>query len=161
MKVFNLGCAQSHVFEGWFGSEADYQSQQERGLLECPLCGDKTVEKRPSAPRLNLRAQDKAPAARATAPGTAAPAMADTQSAAPPDAVQMQAAMLRAWRELGARSEDVGERFAEEARRIHHGEVNARSIRGRASMADAVDLLEEGIAVLPLPDLPVLKETLQ
>ena len=69
--------------------------------------------------------------------------------------------MLRALRELGSRSEDVGERFADEARRIHHGEAQARSIRGRASLADAVELLEEGIGVLPLPDLPALKETLQ
>lgn len=149
MKVLNLGCAQSHVFEGWFGSEADYQGQLERGLLECPVCGDKAVHKLPSAPRLNLRGQS-----------------ADSASPAPGSVPQdpqaeHQAAMLRAVRELVARSEDVGERFASEARRMHHGEVEARQIRGRASMAEAVELIEEGIGVLPLPDLPALKDTLQ
>ncbi len=153
MKVLNLGCARSHVFEGWFGSESDYQSQIERGLLECPICGDKSVSKLPSAPRLNLRAQV----------ATATPVSAPQQPclAGNGDPVQMQAAMLRAMRELAARSEDVGERFADEARRIHHGEAEQRSIRGRASVADAVELLEEGIGVLPLPDLLAIKETLQ
>ena len=156
MKVFNLGCSNSHLFEGWFGSESDYRLQLERGLLECPVCGDREIGKLPSAPRLNLRAQEAAPPA--AMPD--APRGASAQSAVP-DPVQMQAAMLRALRELGSRSEDVGERFADEARRIHHGEAQARSIRGRASLADAVELLEEGIGVLPLPDLPALKETLQ
>ena len=151
MKVLNLGCARSHLFEGWFGSESDYQSQLERGLLECPVCGEKSVSKLPSAPRLNLRGQDAAPASQ----------HAETARPADVAAAELQAAMLRAMRELGARSEDVGERFADEARRIHHGDAERRSIRGRASVADAVELLEEGIGVLPLPDLPALKETLQ
>lgn len=155
MKVLNLGCSNSHLFEGWFGSESDYRSQLERGLLECPVCGDKAVGKLPSAPRLNLRAQEAAPAAMSDAPGVA------SAQPAVPDPVQLQAAMLRALRELGARSEDVGERFADEARRIHHGDAEPRSIRGRASAVEAVELLEEGIGVLPLPDLPALKETLQ
>lgn len=152
MKVFNLGCAQSHVFEGWFGSEADYQSQLERGLLECPLCGDKAIEKRPSAARLNLRGPEPAPAV-AT--------QTESAPAAKGEAVQRQAVMLRAMRELAAKSEDVGDRFADEARRIHHGDAEQRSIRGRASVADALEMLEEGIGVLPLPDLPAIKETLQ
>ena len=152
MKVFNLACSSSHLFEGWFGSESDYQSQLERGLLECPVCGDRSISKLPSAPRLNLRAQEPAP--------TAAP-QSESRLPAKADAAQLQAAMLRAMRELAAKSEDVGERFAEEARRIHHGESEQRSIRGRASVADAVELLEEGIGVLPLPDLPAIKETLQ
>jgi hypothetical protein len=152
MKVFNLACASSHLFEGWFGSESDYQSQLERGLLECPLCGDKTISRLPSAPRLNLRAQASAPAA-AHQRASATPAK--------DEAAQVQATVLRVMRELAAKSEDVGERFAEEARRIHHGEAEQRSIRGRATLADAVELLEEGIGVLPLPDLPAIKETLQ
>jgi hypothetical protein len=149
MKVFNLACASSHLFEGWFGSDSDYLSQLERGLLECPVCGDRTISKLPSAPRLNLRSQQ------------AGPAQAQAGSAVAVDPVQRQAALLRAMRELAASSEDVGERFAEEARRIHHGESEQRSIRGRASVADAVELMEEGIGVLPLPDLPAIKETLQ
>ncbi|MEY5099001.1 MAG: hypothetical protein RJA36_1720 [Pseudomonadota bacterium] len=151
MKVLNLGCAQSHVFEGWFGSESDFQGQLERGLLECPMCGDKTVRKLPSAPRLNLSGQsDSAPAPAPVAAGTA-----------DPRAGELQAEYLRALREVMARTEDVGERFASEARRMHHGEVEPRQIRGRASVAEAVELIEEGIGVLPLPDLPAVKDTLQ
>lgn len=153
MKVLNLGCAQSHVFEGWFGSEADFQGQLERGLLTCPVCGDASVHKLPSAPRLNLRGQSPAPAT----PDTGAAPAAGAQ----PQMAERQAALLRAVRELVAGSEDVGARFASEARRMHHGEVEARQIRGRASLAEAVELIEEGIGVLPLPDLPALKETLQ
>jgi len=151
MKVLNLGCAQSHVFEGWFGSEADFQSQLERGLLECPMCGDKAVNKLPSAPRLNLRSQ-----AESEQPAAAKPVMDAGQLDA-----TVQARMLQALREVHARSEDVGERFASEARRMHHGEIEPRQIRGRASVAEAVELIEEGIGVLPLPDLPAVKETLQ
>ncbi len=151
MKVLNLGCAQSHVFEGWFGSEADFQGQLERGLLECPLCGDRTVRKLPSAPRLNLGGPKEA--VPAPAPVAAPPAEAE--------AVRRQAEALRALREVVARTEDVGTRFASEARRMHQGEIEPRQIRGRASVAEAVELIEEGIGVLPLPDLPAVKETLQ
>ncbi|MEN9903469.1 MAG: hypothetical protein RLZZ555_34 [Pseudomonadota bacterium] len=154
MKVFNLACASSHLFEGWFGSEPDYLSQLERGLLECPVCGDRSISKLPSAPRLNLRSQQSA----AESP---VPATTKGSPAVPSDPAHHQAAMLRALRELATRSEDVGERFAEEARRIHHGESEQRSIRGRTSVAEVVELLEEGIGVLPLPDLPPIKETLQ
>ena len=151
MKVLNLGCARSHVFEGWFGSEADFQSQLERGLLECPLCGDRTVHKRLSAPRLNLGSQKDA----VSGPSQAPAPVAD------PESVRRQAEAWRALREVVARTEDVGERFASEARRMHQGEIEPRQIRGRASVAEAVELIEEGIAVLPLPDLPAVKETLQ
>jgi len=153
MKVLNLGCAQSHLFEGWFGSEADFQSQLERGLLECPVCGDRTVHKRLSAPRLNLRGQHDDP--------TPASAPAAAGRVEPPGAGEIQAGYLRALREVMARTEDVGTRFASEARRMHQGEIEPRQIRGRASVAEAVELIEEGIAVLPLPDLPAVKETLQ
>ena len=154
MKVLNLGCPQSHVFEGWFGSEAEFQDQMARGLLECPVCADKAVHKLPSAPRLNLGA------GRAATAGEVAPAV---PAASPPVSGPLQgwpAAMARELRELVAKTENVGERFASEARRIHHGEAPQRRIRGRASAADAVELLEEGIAVLPLPDLPGLDDPL-
>lgn len=149
MKVLDLKCAQQHVFEGWFASEDDFQSQQARGLVSCPVCGDASVDKQLSAPRLNLGAGE--PAASVAPRTPAGPVMrADPQ---------VQAAFLKAMRDAVARTEDVGERFAEVARQMHYGEIEERGIRGRTSAQEAVELLEEGISVLPLP--PVLKEPLQ
>ena len=147
MKVLNLRCSHEHVFEGWFGSDEEFQGQLERGLLECPMCGDTGIAKLPSAPRLNLGAQ----------PAEAAPRQ---------DVVSMpDAAMQRAWlkmvRHVMANTEDVGERFAEEARRIHHGESEERGIRGQASREETEALLEEGIGVLPLPIPKALKGPVQ
>jgi hypothetical protein len=151
MKVLDLACAHGHVFEGWFASEDDYLAQRERGLLECPICGVKDVEKRLTAPRLNLgKGQPPAePDAAQTTPPSQGPLEA------------MQAAFLQALQQMVARTEDVGERFADEARRIHHGEAPTRGIRGRASVQEAAELVEEGIDIVPLPDLPLLKKTLQ
>lgn len=151
MKVLDLGCQHGHVFEGWFASEDDFQSQKARALVLCPMCGDSHIDKRLSAPRLNLGAAAPAPASSSSPP--AAPAAASPQA--------QQAAWLRLAREVIARTEDVGERFADEARRMHHGEIEERAIRGKASVADAVALLEEGIGVLPLPISDSSKETLQ
>lgn len=146
MKVLDLKCAQQHVFEGWFASEEDFQAQRQRGLVSCPLCGDAGVDKQLSAPRLNLGA-----------PAAAAPASEERTPAVPPP--QAQAAWLQLMREAVARTEDVGDRFAEVARQMHYGEAQERGIRGRTSAKEAVELLEEGISVLPLP--PSLKEPLQ
>ncbi len=142
------------MFEGWFASEEDFQSQKARALVQCPLCGDTAIDKRLSAPRLNLGAQ--APATRPAADEAAvAPALAaDARQA-------MQAAWLQMSRKLIANTEDVGPRFADEARRMHHGEVEPRGIRGQASAKEAVALLEEGISVLPLALADGAKETLQ
>ncbi len=171
MKVLNLQCAHQHDFEGWFASEDDYLSQLNRGLVSCPMCGDARVEKKLSAPRLNLRTGRRGDDATATAAtggggggtaGTAAMAMSNASS---PDAgtelAALQARMLQAMREVLANTEDVGERFADEVRAMHHGEREHRHIRGQASAREALELLEEGIDVLPLPMLPSIKETLQ
>jgi hypothetical protein len=154
MKVLDLACAQAHVFEGWFASEEDFRSQLARDLIECPVCGEKRVEKRLSAPRLNL-GHSNAPQEDTTELSKQGK---DTQ---PGLSAEMQAAMLQALRELVARTEDVGDRFAAEARRMHHGDAEKRNIRGSASPEEARDLLGEGIGVIPLPDLPFLKESLQ
>ncbi|MGE0351258.1 DUF1178 family protein [Hydrogenophaga sp.] len=159
MKVLNLQCAHQHAFEGWFGSEDDFTSQMERGLVTCPLCGDARIEKKLSAPRLNLRgnrAQEQQ-----EAPSGATTLTVSNQTPVPPELVALQARVLRALREVVAQSEDVGERFADEARAMHHGEVAHRHIRGQASPQEALELLEEGIDVLPLAMLPAIKETLQ
>lgn len=163
MKVLNLGCGQSHVFEGWFASEEDFQTQLARGLIECPMCGDRHVEKRLSAPRLNLKTQGSdVPASRPSTPVDTTPA-AGQQPALPAvlQAKMLQAKMLQAMRELVANTEDVGERFAQEARRMHYGEIEHRGIRGRTTVDEAVALADEGVELLPLPDLDAIKNTLQ
>ncbi|MCO4095216.1 MAG: DUF1178 family protein [Acidovorax sp.] len=180
MKVLDLQCSQGHVFEGWFGSEADFQSQKQRELVQCPLCNDHQVHKRLSAPRLNLGARPPAAvhpgrdasqhvnadadvgraAGSAQAPASAAVgSIGHGEAAALPQA--LHAAWLRLARHIAKNTEDVGDAFAQEARRIHHGEAPERGIRGQATAEEAMELLEEGVAVMPLP-LPVAaKETLQ
>jgi hypothetical protein len=145
MKVLNLQCSQHHSFEGWFASEDEFQAQLAGGLVECPLCGDSRINKMLSAPRLNLGASQ--PAAKQEVMNS-------------PDAA-MQAAWMKMVRHVLANTDDVGERFAEEARRIHYGETQERNIRGQASAEETASLIEEGIGVLPLPVPKALKEPLQ
>lgn len=149
MKVLNLQCARQHAFEGWFASESDFQAQCTAGQMVCPLCGDTRVHKTPSAPRLNLGASNSKPVPAQHSPGDITTATEEHGQL--PDAQALQAAILRMARHLAANTENVGTRFAEEARRIHYGEVAGRAIRGQASVAETHALLEEGIAVLPLP----------
>ncbi|MEY4863105.1 MAG: hypothetical protein RLZ51_1200 [Pseudomonadota bacterium] len=146
MKVFNLACEHGHAFEGWFASAEDYDSQLARGLLECPACASRAIRKMPSAPRLNLT----------THSGEAAPS-----SHASSSPVQAQAMMLKLAREILANTEDVGARFAEEARRIHYKEAPERGIRGQASAEEARALADEGIEVMAVPMPALLKEPLQ
>lgn len=158
MKVLDLQCSASHVFEGWFASEDDFQGQLQRGLVECPVCGDAHITKKLSAPRLNLGAA--APPAAPAAPAgkqevTNTPEMGQGAHAA------LQAAWMKAVRHVMANTEDVGERFAEEARKIHYGEAQERGIRGQASPEETEALLEEGIGVVPLPMPKGLKGPLQ
>jgi hypothetical protein len=149
MKVLNLQCSHSHSFEGWFASEDDFQGQLTRGLVECPLCGDTAVSKMLSAPRLNLGA---------AAPASASASAQDVVSVPEP---ALQAAWLKLVRHVMANTDDVGERFAEEARRIHYGEAEQRGIRGQASPEETEELIEEGIGVLPLPIPKAFKGPLQ
>ena len=153
MKVLNLQCSHGHAFEGWFASHEDFESQRERGLVSCPLCNDAEVTKMPSAPRLNLGhgTQDSASAV------SAAPA----QDVAQMTPQHLQAAWMKMVRHVMANTEDVGHKFAEEARKIHHGEVEHRNIRGQASREETEALLDEGIDILPLPGPVGLKEPLQ
>ena len=144
MKVFDLVCDKDHGFEGWFDSADAFESQLARGLVECPMCGSASVVRRPSAPRLNLSA--------ASASGASTPV---------PDARALQQAWVRLARHIRENTEDVGERFAEEARRIHDPEAPARGIRGVATPSESEALAEEGIEVVSFP-MPVSgKEPLQ
>ena len=170
MKVLDLECGQQHVFEGWFGSENDFQDQLTRGLVQCPLCGDATIVKRLSAPRLNLsgafdgareNAREKSiDVERENAREDTVPARQDLVAGP-----QVDPALAAAWMAMAKRiianTDDVGDKFAEEARKIHYGETKERSIRGQASAGETQALLEEGIAVMPLPLPEALKGRLQ
>lgn len=154
LKVFDLQCEHGHLFEGWFGSHEDYDSQQSRGLLTCPMCHSATIEKRLSAPRLNVghfeaesRASDGA--------GASASTSRETVVASSPEALQLaqiQAAIMQQMRELVRNTENVGSGFAEEARRIHDGDSEERPIRGTATPEEREALVDDGIAVVALPD---------
>lgn len=151
MKVLNLRCANGHGFEGWFGSDDEFMSQNGRGLVECPLCADKVITRMPTAPRLNLSGAREAPVA------VAEVAPADQEATA----ARMQAMWMHAVRQLMANTEDTGERFPEEARRIHYGEAPERAIRGVASQPEREALLEEGIEVVAIPVPRALKGPVQ
>jgi hypothetical protein len=179
MKVLNLQCAGMHTFDGWFGSEEDYQSQRERGLVACPMCANTEVRKLPSAPRLNLGAaepratkpisQEEGPVpGSADAPAASVPSqptaneLASNLAQVHPEAVEMvQEAWMKMVKHVIANTEDVGQNFAEEARKMHYGESEERNIRGQASIEETKDLLEEGIEVMPLPVPDALKGGLQ
>lgn len=150
MKVLNLRCSNGHGFEGWFASDDEFMEQNGSGALQCPLCADNLITRMPSAPRLNLSgARDVVPTQAATA--------ADATGGKPPAVAaeaaggELQALWLKAVRHVLAHTEDVGERFAEEARRIHYGEVPERGIRGQVSAEQREGLLEEGIEIFALP----------
>ncbi len=150
IKVFNLRCENTHTFEGWFSSADDFESQSARGLLSCPICSSGEVLKAPTAPYVGKSV---------SAPALPAPA-ADTarQPAMMPTPAQMQAMFLGMAREIAKSTEDVGERFAEEARKIHYNEVPARGIRGVTSSDEAQALDEEGISVMPIPFAHLLND---
>jgi hypothetical protein len=176
MKVLNLQCSHGHGFEGWFGSDDDYQQQSRGGLLECPLCADKAVRRLPSAPRLNLggsrpQQQQASRAERAIERATdmsvqrlperandrQADASAQAITVATPEQQSVEALWMQAVRHVMAHTQDVGGRFAEEARRMHYGEAELRGIRGRTTPDEARALDEEGIEVYALPMPEALK----
>lgn len=168
MKVLDLRCAQDHAFEGWFAGETDFQDQLQRGDVQCPLCGDSKVHKMLSAPRINLGARAPLPLHESgalhsnAAPATSADSLIQTVTApSRPQPTTPERAWLQWARRMVAQTEDVGPKFAQEARRMYHGEAPERAIRGQASAQETVELLEEGIAVLPLLLPDAVKHTLQ
>ena len=157
MIRYALACDQAHEFESWFPSSAAYDAQRERGLVGCPVCGSEKVEKQIMAPRVARRDKDALPTS-----NLPVPAPATVPEPSPPHPMALLAekerelrAMLKAVREhVEKTSEHVGDRFPEEARKIHYGETEHRSIYGEASPIEARELLEEGIEIHPLPILP-------
>lgn len=131
MIVLNLQCNDAHPFEGWFDSVEDFDHQSKSAMVACPMCGNTHVSRLPSGPMVKRSS--------------------DVVESAPKMMAQGMAEMIRAMAEMAKNSEDVAERFPEEARRIHYGETEARAIRGQATLDETRELLEEGIAVLPVP----------
>ncbi|MCM2458534.1 DUF1178 family protein [Rhizobium sp. CG4] len=138
MIRYSLSCEKAHEFEGWFAGSADFDQQVERGLVSCPVCNSLQVTKALMAPSVSTaRKQDEM---RTLAMDTAQKAVL--------------AKVKETLAEIRANTEDVGERFPEEARKIHYGEADQRGIIGQATLQEAKALVEEGIDIAPLPIIP-------
>jgi hypothetical protein len=136
--VLNLLCDHGHHFEGWFASGDVFRDQSQRHLVRCPQCQTSVVTQLPSAPHVKRGATD----------------VATPEQSAVPVVEPSMAALQQALVTMARQAENVGERFPEEARRIHYDEAPARNIRGVATLDETRDLLEEGIMVLPAPVPP-------
>jgi hypothetical protein len=144
MVIYNLRCKKKHSFEGWFPSFEDYQKQAEKKLISCPTCGSTNVEKMPHACAVHVK-KDQPPAPPARAPKTL------PEPAQPPTAAEFKEMLLRVHHYVRENFEDVGARFAAEARQIHKGEAEERPIHGTATVSEVKELADEGVPVLPLP----------
>jgi hypothetical protein len=134
---FSLHCDHAHDFEGWFRSNDDFETQRKRGFVSCPECGSQKVEKALMAPAVSTsRKQEKV-----------ALAMGEEQR-------KMMAALKDLSQKVRENAENVGDKFAEEARKIHFGETEARGIYGAATLDEAKGLAEDGIEFMPLPVFP-------
>ncbi len=143
MIVFNLTCGNDHSFEGWFASSAEFERQQHATQLNCPMCGDSTVSKGMNAPYVNIGSAQQAPQAADNA--------APTSKAAAAQYINIGAEVTRMIEHLIANTEDVGNDFPEEARKIHYQEAPERKIRGSASRDEVEELRDEGIEVVAVP----------
>jgi hypothetical protein len=170
---YTLICDAPHTFEGWFRNSDDFDAQCARGLVMCPVCNSTDVKKGLMAPAVSTSRKkdamvvpdvsEPAPASPAAAPAAAPPVPAPASDVKPQASALMpndvrQKEIVEALRLVRAQmtenSENVGASFASEARKIHYGEAEERNIYGETSPKEAMDLLDEGISVLPLPDLP-------
>lgn len=160
MIRYALVCEKDHEFESWFASSDAYEKQRKRRLVACPACGSTKVEKLLMAPQVKRTDRQKGrpsapPALPTPAPAEVAGAPAQTPIAIMSEQEREIRTKLKELRELVTRNADyVGQKFAEEARRMHYGELEHRSIYGEASAEDAKALHEEGIEFHPLPILP-------
>ena len=151
MIVFDLICDNAHRFEGWFRSSQDFASQRERGLLSCPTCSSDAVVKAPMAPAVPAKGNQGSKAAPVTAQSqTAASGKGMTNAPMPPEMAKALNALAKAQAKALEKSEWVGDKFAENARSMHFGEKDEKPIHGRATPAEARDLMEDGVSVSPL-----------
>lgn len=153
MIRYNLRCDKGHGFESWFQSSSAYESQEKRKLVNCPSCGSSRVERAIMAPQIvSKKGRETAAPAPAAAP-------ADVSAPAATPLLMAQERELRAkLRELRdhivKNADNVGERFPNEARKMHYGDIEHRPIYGEASPEEARSLIDEGVEVSPLPVLP-------
>jgi hypothetical protein len=148
MIVFDLVCGSgAHCFEGWFASSSDFAEQRARGLVTCPQCSSADVMKAPMAPSVGRKA-NQVTLSRPAPPSAAVPV---ASGALPPQAVAMMQAMAAMQTAALKTSRWVGDGFAEVSREIHYGERDAETIHGQATVKQALELVEEGIEVMPLP----------
>lgn len=154
--IYDLECEYSHRFEGWFRSNEDFDDQREQKLLTCPECGTSAIRKVPS--KINIGGKAHTESKVSEAQGAGVPAAPTVQK---PNSVDVATAFVMARQAIHAlinHSEDVGDRFAEEARKIHYEEAPIRAIRGQASPEEFEELRDEGIEVIALPVLPSEEE---
>lgn len=151
LKVFDLQCRNGHVFEGWFSPNNSFEMQASRGVLLCPVCSDDAIERKLSAPRINLGRKDQSVLDHDTASTQGRTTAADTASDVA-QLAQLQGQVLQHIRTLVNESENVGARFAQEALKIHHGQAKERPIRGTATPDEQRELLDEGVQVMAVPE---------
>jgi hypothetical protein len=160
MIRYSLACEKQHDFEIWFKNSADYDKQQKRGLVSCPQCGSVKVEKALMAPSLgrgSRKGRAATPARELASPEQPSPAPAESMTPVAmvsPAEKEFRAKLKELRDHLVKNAENVGTKFPEEARKMHYGEKEHRSIYGEASPQDAKELLEEGVELHPLPVLP-------
>jgi hypothetical protein len=143
MVIYNLLCKKKHTFEGWFPSFEDFQKQAEKKLISCPSCGTTKVEKVPHACAVHVKKEQPS-----------VPAKKQPQAPAPatqPSAAEFKEMVIRVHHYVKENYEDVGSRFAEEAKQIHKGEAEERPIHGTATLKEAKELADEGVPFIPLP----------
>jgi len=152
MIRYSLRCERDHAFESWFQSSASYDSQVRRKLVTCPACGSAKVEKAIMAPRIvGKKGREKAapaPAAETT------PAVSESTSLMMAQERELRAKLKELRDHIVKTADNVGERFPNEARKMHYGDIEHRPIYGEASPEEARALIEEGVEVSPLPVLP-------
>jgi hypothetical protein len=152
MIRYNLRCESGHAFESWFQSSQAYETQEKRKLVNCPSCGSAKVERAIMAPQIvSKKSRDRA------APAPAAATEANTPASTPLMMAQERElrAKLRELRDhIVKNADNVGERFPNEARKMHYGDIEHRPIYGEASPEEARSLIDEGVEVSPLPVLP-------
>jgi hypothetical protein len=142
MVIYNLICKKKHSFEGWFPSFEEFQKQAEKKLISCPTCGSTKVEKLPHACAVHVKKEQPAPPAKT--PETTAPSV-------PPTPAEFKEMLIKVHHYIRENFEDVGSRFATEAKQIHKGEAAERPIHGTATGQEVKELVEEGVPFLPLP----------
>jgi hypothetical protein len=151
---YNLICGKRHEFESWFADSAAYDKQAKRGLISCPVCGSAKVEKAIMAPRLSRKDKSTSITVAHEAPVPAMPEASTPVAMMSPQEKEFRTKLKELRDHLTANSDNVGKKFPEEARKMHYGEIEHRSIYGEASPQEAKELLEEGVELHPLPVLP-------